>query len=381
MPSAQLMISDSEHHADMLYIARMFVPDAFIAIGIPHQHDIQWHGLFSPLEVDRAKKQSGFQHVHLDTQWREKAQTLTQGSGLAGIAAAFLKEHHIKKITVPGDFALMYADSLRNMGFEVIANQGTLFPQRAIKRHDEIEQLARAESLTRQSMIQAENFLAACSIGNDDILRHPEDATLKVESKDVRAAIETFLIGHGAMPAHTIVACGKQAADPHNTGSGFIYAHQTIIIDIFPRLLDSGYWGDMTRSYVKGQASEHIKKMYQTVREGQDIGLDSVAAGVHGEHIHKAILAHFEQQGFKTGIIHGQQTGFFHGTGHGVGLDIHEMPRISVRDDILQTNQVVTVEPGLYYPDIGGIRLEDMVVVRETGCDNLTQHVRQLEID
>jgi len=381
MPSAQLMISDSEHHADMLYVARMFVPDAFIAIGLPHQHDIQWHGLFSPLEVDRAKKQSGFQHVHLDTEWREKGQALAQGSGLAGIAAAFLKEHHIKKITVPGDFALMYADSLRNMGFEVIANQGTLFPQRAIKRHDEIEQLARAESLTRQSMIQAENFLAACSIGNDNILRHPDDATLKIESKDVRAAIETFLIGHGAMPAHTIVACGKQAADPHNTGSGFIYAHETIIIDIFPRLLDSGYWGDMTRSYVKGQAPAHIKKMYQTVREGQDIGLERVAAGVHGEDIHQAILTHFEQQGFKTGVIDGQQTGFFHGTGHGVGLDIHEMPRISVRDDILQTNQVVTVEPGLYYPDIGGIRLEDMVVVRETGCDNLTQHVRQLEID
>jgi len=381
MPTAQLMISDSEHHADMLYISRMFVPDAFIAIGLPHQGQIQWHGLFSPLEVDRAKKQSGFQQVHLDTEWREKGHALAQGSGLAGIAAAFLKEHHIKKITVPGDFALMYADSLRNMGFEVIANQGTLFPQRAIKRDDEIEQLARAESLTRQSMIQAENFLAACSIGNDSILRHPEDATLKVESKDVRAAIETFLIGHGAMPAHTIVACGKQAADPHNTGSGFIYAHETIIIDIFPRLLDSGYWGDMTRSYVKGQAPEHLKKMYQTVREGQDIGLERVATGVHGTDIHNAILDHFEQQGFKTGVIHGQQTGFFHGTGHGVGLDIHEMPRISVRDDILQAKQVVTVEPGLYYPDIGGIRLEDMVVVRETGCDNLTQHVRHLEID
>jgi len=229
-------------------------------------------------------------------------------------------------------------------------------------------------------MMQAENFLAACSIGNDNILRHPDDAKTKVKSKHVRAAIETFLIGQGAMPAHTIVACGKEGADPHNIGSGFIRANQSIIIDIFPRLLDSGYWGDMTRTYVKGKAPATLKKMYQTVREGQDIGLNKVADGVHGAEIHGAILEHFELQGFKTGLKGGKQTGFFHGTGHGVGLEIHESPRISVRDDILQSNQVVTVEPGLYYPNIGGIRLEDMVVVQKHGCENLTKHPRKLEI-
>ncbi|MDQ6968780.1 MAG: M24 family metallopeptidase, partial [Mariprofundaceae bacterium] len=132
--------------------------------------------------------------------------------------------------------------------------------------------------------------------------------------------------------------------------------------------------------YVKGKAPTALKKMYQTVREGQDIGLNSVANGARGTKIHHAILDHFDNQGFKTGLKGGKQTGFFHGTGHGVGLEIHESPRISVRDDILQTNQVVTVEPGLYYPNIGGIRLEDMVVVRENGCENLTKHPRKLEI-
>ncbi|MDQ6967686.1 MAG: aminopeptidase P family protein, partial [Mariprofundaceae bacterium] len=180
MTTAQLIISASEHDADMLYISRMFVPDAFIAIGMKNNIEDQeasvWHGLFSPLEVDRAKKQSGFQHIHIDSTWREKADTLGFSPGLASTAAAFLKEHHVKKLTVPGQFPLMYAEQLRDLGFEVIAQQGSLFPQRAVKSDAEIKQLARAERLTKRSMMQAENFLAACSIGNDNILRHPDDA-------------------------------------------------------------------------------------------------------------------------------------------------------------------------------------------------------------
>jgi len=384
MTTAQLIISASEHDADMLYISRMFVPDAFIAIGMKNDGDdqasIEWHGLFSPLEVDRAKKQSGFHHIHLDTTWRKKSETLGWSANLASTAAAFLKEHAVSKLIVPGQFPLMYADQLRTLGFQITAQQGSLFPERAVKSNAEIKQLARAERLTKRSMMQAENFLAACSIGNDNILRHPDSPKTKVKSKHVRATIETFLISQGAMPAHTIVACGKEGADPHNIGSGFIRANQSIIIDIFPRLLDSGYWGDMTRTYVKGKAPATLKKMYQTVREGQDIGLNMVAADVHGSAIHQSILEHFDKQGFKTGLKAGKQTGFFHGTGHGVGLEIHESPRISVRDDVLQNNQVVTVEPGLYYPNIGGIRLEDMVVVRDHSCENLTKHPRKLEI-
>jgi len=381
MTIAQLLISDSEHHADMLYVSKLFVPDPFIAIGLKVEGGMIWHGLLSSLEVDRAQKKSNFDHVHLDAPWQKKASELGWIRNLASTAAAFLKEHQVSHVNVPGNFPLMYADILRELGFIVIAQHGTLFPQRAIKSEEEIQQLSRAEMLTKQSMQQAENFLAACSIHSDHILRHPDDATYKIEAKDVRAVIETFLISNGAMPSHTIVACGKEGADPHNIGSGFIYGHQPIIIDIFPRLLDSGYWGDMTRTYVKGNASHHLKKMYQAVKEGQELGLNQVAAGQNGRQIHQAILSHFDRQGFHTGVKDGQQTGFFHGTGHGVGLDIHELPGISNRDDILLENQVVTVEPGLYYPDIGGIRLEDMVVVQKDRCLNLTKHPCTFEIE
>ena len=371
----RLMIADSEHDADMLYASGMFVPDPFIAIEI----DGAWHGLLSPLEVDRARKQSRFKDVHLDSEWRAQAAAQSR-HGLAATAAMFLQARALCELTVPAQFPLGYAEQLRSWGFTVHATDGAFFPARAVKSEQEIRSLAQAEKLTRQSMQQAEYYLAACSVDDDNILLDPESGK-RVKSADVRRVIETFLIGKGAMPAHTIVACGREGADPHNIGSGWIRAHQTIIIDIFPRVLATGYWGDMTRTYVKGKASAEIRKLYQTVREGQDIGISMVAAGMDGANIHKAISKHFDAQGFPTGIVRGKQTGFFHGTGHGVGLEIHEAPRISTVKDILQANQVVTVEPGLYYPKLGGVRLEDLVVVREGGCDNLTRHKRRLEID
>jgi len=372
---AKLMIAASEHDADMLYASGLFVPDAFIVIGLNHQ----WHGLFSPLEVDRARKDSRLTHIHLDAPWREKARKLKWEGELEATAAAFLYEHGVHSINVPGNFPLIYAEHLRTWGFEIIPCAGSLFPERAIKSEYEIGQLRKVERLTRQAMRAAEQFLAASSIGNDGILRHPETGK-KIKSSHVRSEIETFLIARGAIPSHTIVACGREAADPHQVGRGYLKAHQPMIIDIFPRLLASGYWGDMTRTYVKGKANSDVRKLYRTVREGQDIGLSMMRDGVHGAKIHQAITRHFESCGFPTGTRRGRQAGFFHGTGHGVGLDVHELPRISIRDDVLHTGNVVTIEPGLYYPGLGGVRLEDMVVVDKNGCENLTRYPRRMEI-
>jgi len=372
---AKLMIAASEHDADMLYASGLFVPDAFIVIGLNQQ----WHGLLSPLEVDRARKDSRLTHIHLDTPWREKARKLKWEGELEAAAAAFLHEHGIHSVSVPGNFPLIYAEHLRTWGFEIIPCSGSLFPERAIKSEYEIGQLRKAERLTRRAMRAAEQFLAASSIGNDLILRHPETGR-KMKSGHVRSEIETFLIARGAIPSHTIVACGREAADPHQIGRGYLKAHQPVIIDIFPRLLTSGYWGDMTRTYVKGKASSDVRKLYRTVREGQDIGLSMVRDGAQGTKIHQAITRHFELCSFPTGTRRGRQVGFFHGTGHGVGLDVHESPRISIRNDVLHTGNVVTIEPGLYYPGLGGVRLEDMVVVDKNGCENLTRHPRRLEI-
>jgi Xaa-Pro aminopeptidase len=373
--SAHLIIAASEHDADMLYASGMFVPDPFVVIGIGGV----WHGLLSPLEVDRAKKQSRLAQVHLDIPWRKQAAERGWEPTLAGAAAAFLAERGIRRLEVPGSFPLQYADQLRAWGFELTPASGSLFPERAVKQEHEIRHLARAERLTKQAMQQAERFLAACTIDAKGFLAHPE-AGARIKSAHVRQAIETWLVAHGAMPAHTIVACGREGADPHNVGHGHIRAGQPIIVDIFPRVTASGYWGDMTRTYVKGKAPAEVRNLYDTVRDGQRIGLDLVMAGANGADIHRRITEFFERQGYVTGLRRGRQVGFFHGTGHGVGLEIHEAPRISPRGDTLLAGQVVTVEPGLYYPGLGGVRLEDMVVVEDGGCRNLTRHPCRLEI-
>lgn len=373
--TAKLLISDSERNADMLYVSGLFVPDPFVVIGL----DKTWHGFFSPLEVDRAKKESGLDQLHLDTPWHQKASILGW-TGLAGVAATFLHEQSIKKIMVSSDFPLGYAQQLTTYGFEIEAVEGSLFPQRAVKTAREITCLQHAENVARSAMKVAESFLADCCVaGNDSVLRDASTG-YRLKSGHLRAKIEAHIITKKATPSHTIVACGREGADPHNVGSGYLRANEPIIVDIFPRMQTTGYWGDMTRTYVRGKASDRVRKMYKAVREAQDIGLDMVKDGVNGADIHQSICRYFEASGFSTHIKRGRQNGFFHGTGHGVGLDIHESPRISRRGQTLEEGHVVTIEPGLYYPGIGGVRLEDLVVVRKDGCDNLTRHPRRLEI-
>ncbi|MDX8413966.1 MAG: Xaa-Pro peptidase family protein [Mariprofundales bacterium] len=377
MSQARLMIADSEHHADMLYISAIFVPDPWVAIGI----DGEWHGLFSPLEIDRARQQSRLDRVWLDSEWRQRAKTsYGETSGLAGVAAAFLNEQNIGSIEVPQDFGYGLACQLQQYGITVTPCQGAFFPQRAHKRDDEIAELAAAEKLTARSMKEAMNFLAESSIGDDGILRHANFGQKKLRAQDLRAVIEQWLIGHGAVPSHTIVACGRQGADPHNEGSGMLHGNQPIIIDIFPRMTRSGYWGDMTRTVVKGRATTQVKAMHQAVADAQRCGLNAICHGVSGSAVHAAVSSTLDQHGFFTGVKRGKQVGFFHGTGHGVGLEVHEAPGISLRDNPLEAGHVVTVEPGLYYPAIGGVRIEDMVVVTNDGCRNLTNFHRRLEI-
>ena len=150
-------------------------------------------------------------------------------------------------------------------------------------------------------------------------------------------------------------------------------------MDVFPRHATSRYFADITRTVVKGKAADKVTRMFNAVKEGQEIAFRMIKDGADGSAVHKAIMDSFDALGFKTGEQHGRMQGFFHGTGHGVGLEIHEPPRISAKPDILRTGMVVTVEPGLYYLDAGGIRIEDMVVITKNGCRILTQAPKVLE--
>ena len=188
-------------------------------------------------------------------------------------------------------------------------------------------------------------------------------------------------MAQGYVPSHTIVASGDQCVDPHNQGSGPVRANTSIIMDIFPRSQKTGYFGDITRTVVRGRASERLKQAYHCVEQGQQIAFRGIRDGANAYDIHNEILNYFKTEGFETGLVKGRMQGFFHGTGHGLGLDIHEAPTFGTRSrNALRRGNVVTVEPGLYYEGMGGVRLEDVVIVTKTGCKNLVTLPKLLEV-
>jgi Xaa-Pro aminopeptidase len=185
----------------------------------------------------------------------------------------------------------------------------------------------------------------------------------------------------GGIASHTIVAGGEQACDPHEPGHGVLRARQPIIIDVFPRSQKTGYFGDITRTVMKGRASEAVRKLYDTVQRGQQIGFAAMRQNAATADVHKQVQEFFQSEGYKTGQHNGRMQGFFHGTGHGVGMEIHEAPRVGPNSkEKLLAGHVVTVEPGLYYSGLGGVRLEDMAFVTTNGPRNLTKFEKVLEV-
>jgi Xaa-Pro aminopeptidase len=196
----------------------------------------------------------------------------------------------------------------------------------------------------------------------------------------VQRLIAGALLDDGLLAQHTIVSCGDGACDPHNEGQGPLYAGQTIILDVFPQDMASRYFADITRTVVKGRASNEVRALYDAVLAGQERAFELLRAGVDGASVHAEVQAVFDARGYRAGEVNGRMQGFFHGTGHGLGLEIHELPRVAKLPTVLQTGNVVTVEPGLYYPGLGGVRIEDVAVITDTGYTNLTTFPKVLEV-
>ncbi len=370
----QLLISDSAKDADMLYATGMWVGDPFVHVRVGKKRIV----VFSDLEIDRARKTlTGFEILPLSGILSELAsKNGTKTPGLADVAAHVLKRYGVRRVTVPGTLPIDYADLLRKRGISVHSGGVPFFKSRLSKTEAEIAKIREAQEVTEGAMGVAVETIRRAEIRGD--LLHLDGAPLTAER--VREAIAGALFARGFVAADAIVAGGVQACDPHEVGSGPLPANSPIILDIFPRSIRTGYWGDMTRTVVRGRASDKVRRMFAAVLEGQEIGFRMIRAGAAGRKIHDAITKRFTELGFPTGEIGGRMQGFFHGTGHALGLEIHEPPRISKVAATLRAGMVMTVEPGLYYLDAGGMRLEDVVVVRKDGCENLNRFPKALEI-
>jgi len=370
---ALLIIASSEKNADLYYATRFIAPDAFVFIQIHGKSSV----LVSDLEIDRAKKQACVHEVvstsRLASEYKQKHK---KAGSLAELVLYFLLKRKVKSVLVPGNFPVQYYEPLKRAGLRIRYQSGVFFKERLIKNGAEIAAITQALRATEKAAGKAIQVLKRSAIRKNKLYFSGKILT----SEMLRTIIHQTLLAEGCSGEHTIVSCGHHSIDPHNQGSGPLYAHQPIIMDIFPRSERTLYYADFTRTVVRGKASPALKKMYAAVKEGQDMAFKMIRPSIASKKIHEAIQASFTQHSFNTGLKSGRMQGFFHSTGHGLGLELHEPPRIGPGEDILKAGQVVTVEPGLYYKGVGGVRLEDVVVVTKKGCKNLTKFPRQLEI-
>ena len=371
---ARLIIAASETDANLFYASRFLAPDAFVYVLTPTGEKVL---LMSDLEVDRARAQAAVDTVLPIRHFEERAKaTGVERPGVLDSVCAFLAEREIRSVHVPGSFPIEYGDGLRERGVAVQVRREPFFEERLLKTAGEVEAISRAMQRTEAAMDAAIGAIREAEV-RDGVLWW-RGTTLTAER--VRRLISMTLIEDGLLAQHTIVACGEAGCDPHNEGRGPLRAGESIIIDIFPRDEASRYHADITRTVVKGRASDMLRKMYRAVAAGQEQAFALLRDGSDGEAIHRAVQDTLKRYGFQTGEVNGRMQGFFHGTGHGLGLEVHELPRISKLPTTLGSGNVVTVEPGLYYPGIGGVRIEDVVVVTETGCTNLTRYPKELEV-
>jgi Xaa-Pro aminopeptidase len=371
---ALLLYAASEGDANMLYAAGMFVPDPFIFF----RHKKIRYVVMSDLEIDRAKKQAHADRVLSLSLYQRKLRRLGKTpAGVIDILDLLFRERGIRSLIVPANFSALLADQLRAKGYSVQIKRDPFWVNRETKNNLEVKHITESLKVARLGLEAGIRMLKRTTTKRDGYLYLN---SARLTSEMLKTAVNTTIMAQGWLPSHTIISSGNQCVDPHHEGSGPIKANTSIIFDIFPRSQHNGYFGDLSRTVVRGRASEKLKEIYATVQAGQQIGFEQIRDGINGKEVHQNILDLFAARGFPTGRINGRMQGFFHGTGHGLGLDIHEPPRIAPVDATLRAGHVVTVEPGLYYLGVGGVRLEDVVVVTANGNRNLTNCPQFLEI-
>ena len=368
----RLIVAASENDPDMLYATRFFAPDAFIFLEERGKRTL----VLSDLEIDRARKTAqADEFVSYSALEREVQGNKRMPPAYEKVLSHFLRKRGVRAAVVPANFPLGFAQELAASNIQLRTTNGLFWPEREAKTDEELKLMRRALQITEAGMARAMEVLKASVPGAGKKLVWSGKT---LTSEVLRAEIDSAILRAGGLPANTIVAGGDQACDPHERGSGPLKANSLIILDIFPRDAKSGYFGDMTRTVVRGRASEEQRRLWRTVREGQELALRKMKPGVDGLNLHNEVKQFFTARGFPTEVRGGRQVGFFHGTGHGLGLEIHEFPRF--QKTVFKIGQVLTVEPGLYYPGLGGVRIEDVAVVTKSGHRLLSRFEKRLEI-
>lgn len=361
---AAYVLYASSEDADFRYLTRFQVSDPLLYVKRQGEQGLL---VVPQMEYERASTESSVSVVtraesgflkYLDEDkdaWKALAHTATS---LAG-----------GKVLVPRAFPYGLGRLLEEYTGVVVDEEETVRAMRAVKTSRELDAIRSAQKATEAAMDYGISMIRRSTAKNGVLYL---DGTLLTSGR-VRTAMHLFLMERGYTAKETIVSCGKETAMPHRQGDGPLLEDEPVVIDLFPRHDATGYYADMTRTVVKGEPSPEIREMYDAVSAAQDLGVSLIAAGKRGADVHNAVVDLFKERGYES-----ETRGFVHSLGHGVGLEIHEGPSLSPSGGVLEAGNVVTVEPGLYYPGIGGIRIEDMGAVTATGFDRFTNYPRDL---
>lgn len=355
----------SSRDADMRYLTHFTTSDPFVFFKKPGDPGVI---IVSQMELGRASREASTavmtrtQAGLPDILKKEKDPYRATAKMIAGQAG--------KKILVPPNFPIALANALSNY-CTIMVDSGTVQSMRAKKNKHEILLMKDVQKVTEKAMGRAISLIRSASVKKG--ILHIDKKPLTAEF--VKFSMHSLLLQHGCNAVDTIVSCGEDTSIPHITGSGPLRSDEPIVIDLFPVNEISGYYADMTRTVVRGEPSTEILEMFNTLREAKKLGISLVKKGASGADIHLAVVDFFKDHGYESNI-----RGFVHNLGHGVGLQVHELPTVGPAGKALATGNVITIEPGLYYPGIGGVRLEDIGVVTAKGFENFTAFPEDLVI-
>lgn len=362
LTTAGMMIGRPNVYADILYVSGFKAPDPVVYLETARRRLL----VVSGMELNRARAEclgvSVLSPADLGLRRKQRRSVFEWAAGL-------LAREGVRRVDVPSSFPVGAARLLERRGVRVALDEEPFSARRAVKRPEEIEKIRAVQQAAARAMREVFRTLERARIDTRGQLR---DGHALLTSEAMRMRINHTLLDDRCSGGEPIVACGSESADPHAVGHGPLMAGEPVVVDIFPQDQETGYWGDMTRTVVKGRPRrEEVMRMFGAVASAHRRVLNSLRAGTTGAAMHRLAAAELERRGFRNETKDGIPQGFIHGTGHGVGLEIHEAPSLSLAGGRLRAGHVVTVEPGLYYSGIGGIRIEDTVVVGPNGCEKL----------
>jgi Xaa-Pro aminopeptidase len=375
---AVLIYADSFRSADMRHAVPLAVPDAFLYA----EHGGGRHIFCSSMEAGRLRELGLFEvHPHEELGMDELvASGVAPGEIDAQLGLRAVGSLGIERASVPGDFPVWLADRLRAAGVELDVDQELFDDRRRSKTEAQVAGIRRAQRAAEAAMDACRELLRRSEIRGDELLLDGEQLTVE----RVKADMNVVFAAHDTTADEYIVAPGAQGAKGHDMGSGSIRPNTPLVVDIFPRDNSSAVYTDMTRTFVVGEVPDDVREWHRLCKEALDRAIAEIRAGVEARSVFAGTCEIFEAAGEPT-----QRTkkagetlsdGFFHGLGHGVGLEVHEEPSMGrLARKKLVAGDVVTVEPGLYRSGYGGVRLEDIVLVTENGSENLTRYPYDLE--